>query len=159
MAEPKVLVFFYGSFINRPVLARIPGRDHEELRSRVAHILGVQQGFLSVLRGEPPGMPPDGPPPSFEEPKARAVIGHAGLRDFAAALRPGTLSETVRIPWFPDPPCVITVAEALVQVAMHTAASPRTGHDAAEGLRGRAEDRGLDHLAVEAEAPGPVGLS
>ena len=27
---------------------------------------------------------------------------------------------TVRIPWFPDPPCEITIAEALVQVAMHS---------------------------------------
>ena len=33
---------------------------------------------------------------------------------------PNVLSRTVQIVWFPDPPCVITVAEALVQVAMHT---------------------------------------
>ncbi len=26
----------------------------------------------------------------------------------------------MRIPWFPDPPCIVTVAEALVQVAMHS---------------------------------------
>jgi uncharacterized damage-inducible protein DinB len=65
-------------------------------------------------------MPPDRPPPSFEDLKARAEASHAGLRDFAAALRPESLSVTVRVPWFPDPPCVITVAEALVQVAMHT---------------------------------------
>ena len=32
--------------------AKSPARDHEELRSRVAHILGVQQGFLAMLRGE-----------------------------------------------------------------------------------------------------------
>jgi uncharacterized damage-inducible protein DinB len=100
--------------------AKSPARDHEELRSRVAHILGVQEGFRSILRGEPPTMPPDGPPPSFEDLKARAEASHAGLRDFAAALRPESLSTTVRVPWFPDPPCVITVAEALVQVAMHT---------------------------------------
>jgi uncharacterized damage-inducible protein DinB len=97
-----------------------PARDNEELRSRVAHIVGVQQGFLSVLRGGPPGTPPDGPPPSFEELKAWAATCHAGLRDFAVALRQETLSETVRVPWFPDPPCVVTVAEALVQVALHT---------------------------------------
>jgi uncharacterized damage-inducible protein DinB len=97
-----------------------PARDHEELRRRVAHIVGVQQGFLSVLRGEPPGAPPDGPPTSFEDLRARARASHAALRDFTAALGPEALSRTVRIPWFPDPPCVITVAEALVQVAMHT---------------------------------------
>src|SRR5262249_11947685 len=98
--------------------AKSPARDHEELRARVAHILGVQHGFLSILRGEPPGTPRGGPPPSFEDLKARAVTGHAGLGDFAAALRPEALSEAVRIPWFPDPPCVVTVAEALVQVAL-----------------------------------------
>jgi uncharacterized damage-inducible protein DinB len=97
-----------------------PARDHEEMRRRVGHIVGVQQGFLSVVRGETPGMPPDGPPPTFEQLKSRAETGHAGLRDFTAALKPEELSRTVRIPWFPDPPCVITVAEALVQAAMHT---------------------------------------
>jgi uncharacterized damage-inducible protein DinB len=97
-----------------------PARDHEELRSRVAHILGVQQGFLSILRGEPQAAPPYGPPPPFEDLKARTEASHAGMRDFAAALRPEFLSATVRVPWFPEPPCVITVAEALVQVAMHT---------------------------------------
>ena len=30
-----------------------PARDHEEMRSRAGHIIGVQQGFLSLLRGEP----------------------------------------------------------------------------------------------------------
>jgi hypothetical protein len=37
-----------------------PARDHEELRSRVAHILGVQEGFLSLLRGEPRRCRPTG---------------------------------------------------------------------------------------------------
>jgi uncharacterized damage-inducible protein DinB len=97
-----------------------PARDHEEMRRRVDHFVGVQQGFLSILRGEPPGGPPDGPPSSFEDLKTRAETCHAGLRDFAARLGPGDLSRTVRIIWFPEPPCVITVAEAVVQVAMHT---------------------------------------
>ena len=49
-----------------------PARDHEEMRRRVDHLIGVQQGFLSILRGEGPGRPPDGPPSSFEDLKARA---------------------------------------------------------------------------------------
>ena len=52
--------------------------------------------------------------------KARAQTCHAGLRDFAAALDPAGLERTVRIPWFPEPPCVISVAQALVQLAMHS---------------------------------------
>src|SRR6516225_9775171 len=79
-----------------------PARDHEELRSRVGHIVGVQEGFLAILRGEPPAMPTGGPPPAFEDLKARAETCHASLRDFAAALRPETLSQTVRVPWFPE---------------------------------------------------------
>src|SRR6185295_3187046 len=75
--------------------AKSPARDHEELRSRVGHILGVQQGFLSILRGETPAMPPAGPPPSFDDLKARAKDCHAGLGEFSATLRPETLSETV----------------------------------------------------------------
>jgi uncharacterized damage-inducible protein DinB len=97
-----------------------PARDHEELRRRAAHIIGVQQGFLSVFRGEPPGGPPDGPAPSFEDVKARAETCHVALRDYAAKLDAETLARMVRVPWFPDPPCVITIAEALVQVALHT---------------------------------------
>jgi uncharacterized damage-inducible protein DinB len=112
-AEWANAVFFH-------IWGKSPARDHEELRRRVGHILGVQEGFLAVLRGESPGAPPAGPPPSFEELHRRAPTAHAGLREFAATLRSDSLSYTVRIPWFPDPPCIITVAEALVQVAMHT---------------------------------------
>jgi len=97
-----------------------PARDHEELRSRVGHIVGVQHGFLSILHGEQPGGPPGGPPPTFADLKTRAESVHAGLRDFAASVDAKTLSRTVNVPWFPDPPCIITVAEALVQAAMHT---------------------------------------
>src|ERR1700730_17279059 len=97
-----------------------PARDHEEMRSRVGHIVGVQDGFLAVLRGDTPGGPPGGAPAFFEELKTRAIACHAGLRQFAAGLEAQTLSRTVRIPWFPEPPCIITVAEALVQVGLHT---------------------------------------
>jgi uncharacterized damage-inducible protein DinB len=97
-----------------------PARDHEEMRRRVGHIVGVAHGFLSVFRGEAPGGPPGGPPPTFDELKARAQSVHAGLAEFTATLQLDGLSRTVRIPWFPDPPCVITIAEAVVQVAMHT---------------------------------------
>jgi uncharacterized damage-inducible protein DinB len=97
-----------------------PAREHEEMRRRLAHVIGVQDGFLAVLRGQSPGGPPGGPPPSFVELKSRAETSHRALRDFAASLDANGLSRTVQIPWFPDPPCVLTIAEALVQVAMHT---------------------------------------
>src|SRR5260370_866928 len=70
-AEWANAVFFH-------VWATSPARDHEELRRRVGHVVGVHQGFLSILRGEAPGRPPDGPPPPFDDLKTRAVTGHAG---------------------------------------------------------------------------------
>jgi uncharacterized damage-inducible protein DinB len=112
-AEWANAVFFH-------VWGNSAAREHEDLRRRVGHIIGVQSGFLAVLRGETPGGPPGGPPPSYEELKARAQVCHGGLRDYTAGLQADVLTRTVRIPWFPDPPCVITVAEALVQAAMHT---------------------------------------
>jgi uncharacterized damage-inducible protein DinB len=102
------------------IWGKSPACDHEELRKRVGHIIGVQDGFASVLRGETPGVPPTGPPQSFAELKTRAKASHAGLRELLTNLEEEDLSRIVQIPWFPDPPCMITVAEALVQVAMHT---------------------------------------
>jgi uncharacterized damage-inducible protein DinB len=95
-------------------------RDHEELRQRIRHIIGVQSGFLCVLKGETAAIPPEGAPLSYDDLKTRAISSHAGLREFTASLQPDGLTRTVRVPWFPEPPCIITVAEALVQAAMHS---------------------------------------
>jgi uncharacterized damage-inducible protein DinB len=100
--------------------AKSPARDNEEMRRRVGHVVGVLGGFLSVLRGDPVGAPPEGPPPTFDQLQERAVRVHNDLKEFAGALDNAGLARTVRIPWFPDPPCIITVADALVQGAMHT---------------------------------------
>jgi uncharacterized damage-inducible protein DinB len=95
-------------------------RDHEEMRTRVGHIVGVQGAFVSIFNGEEPGGLPGGPPPTYDELKARAETTHRDLRNFTATQNTESLSQTVHIPWFPDPACVITLGEALVQVAMHT---------------------------------------
>jgi len=100
--------------------AKSPARDHEEMRRRVGHVVGVQEGFLKILKGEAAGGPPSGPPPTFDELNTRAISSHENLRAFAESLDEPALARTVHVPWFPDPPCVVTVAEALVQVAMHT---------------------------------------
>src|SRR5262245_29287216 len=97
-----------------------PAAGHEELRRRVDHIVVVQNVLMSLLSGQPLPGPAGGPPPSFAELKARAQTAHAGLRDFAATMDAEACSRQVQVTFFPDPPCVITAAEAIVQVAMHT---------------------------------------
>src|ERR1700722_5263630 len=93
-----------------------PAREHEELRQRFRHILGVQSGFLCVFRGEAATIPKDEAPPSYDDLKARAIASHASLREFVAALPPDGLARSVQIPWIPDPDFNLTVGEALVQV-------------------------------------------
>jgi uncharacterized damage-inducible protein DinB len=102
------------------VWGKSPAREQEEMRTRVDHIVGVQNAFLSIFKGEGPGRLPGGPPPTFTKLQVRAETSHADLNKFTTNLDSATLSQTIRIPWFQDPPCVITVAQALVQVAMHT---------------------------------------
>jgi len=100
--------------------AASPARDHEDLRRRLEHIIGVQHGFLAMLRGEATGGPSDGPPMSHDDLKAWAKRCHDGWADFATSLDDAALARTIHVAWFPDPPCVVTAAEAIVQVAMHS---------------------------------------
>lgn len=94
-------------------------RDRDEMRERMWHVLFVQEAFLGVLEGHAFEPPPEGPPPSFDELRARFASSHRRLLDLTAGLGEAGLARTVHIPWFPDPPCVIPVGEALIQVALH----------------------------------------
>ncbi len=94
-------------------------RDNEDLRKRLGHLVGVQEGFLKILRAESPGGRHQGPPPSYDDLKLRAQTSHVGLNDFVAELDHEQSERIAHIHWFPDPPCKISVAQALVQVAMH----------------------------------------
>ena len=136
-----------------------PARDLEEMRRRVGHIVGVQHGFLSILRGETPGTPPTGAPPSFDEIKSRAVTTHAGLREFTSTLKAdGSVTDGAS--------SVVSRSSVhhhgcrSARAGGHAlSASPWAVHDAAQGFRRSAAERGLDHLAVEAEACGSVELN
>ena len=134
-------------------------RDLEEMRRRVGHIVGVQHGFLSILRGETPGTPPSGAPPSFDDIKSRAVATHSG---------PSRIHG--------DPESRRSIADSANTVvsgsSLHyhgcrsaragghaLSASPRAVHDAAQGFWRSAPECGLDHLVMEAEAVGSVELT
>src|SRR5262249_22648216 len=89
-----------------------PARDHEEMRRRVEHVVLVREVSLRVLRGGAGAGPRDAPPPSLEERKAGAQPSHAALIALAGSLDAAGLERQLRIPWFPDPPCVISAAGA-----------------------------------------------
>ena len=94
-------------------------QEDEDLRQRVQHMALTQAAFLMVLRGETVVFD-SGDPQSFEALKARTRENHEAFRTLFRATAPDGLGRRVLIPWFPGPPCHITVDEALTQVAMHT---------------------------------------
>ena len=93
------------------------------------------KGSWSVFRGESPGGPPAGPPPSFEDLKTRAETGHADLRDFVADLEPETLVAHGAHPLVPGPALCPHGRRGAGSGRDAHAAPSRPVHDAAEGLR------------------------
>ncbi len=116
--------FFYAWF-KGPV-------EDEELRERWAHILDTAAYFIEIVRGEhdlpwdkiksgevrPPWL--DQPLKSFKELKSLAQANHAKLAATLEQWNEASLEQKVLIPWFPEPPCVINIGEALLQAVMHT---------------------------------------
>jgi len=94
-------------------------QDDEDLRQRVQHMAYTQSAFLMVLRDESVAYDPGAPLPGFAELRARTRDNHAAFQAFFAETQPEGLGRDLVIPWFPGPPCHVTVDEALTQVAMH----------------------------------------
>ncbi len=93
--------------------------EDEDLRKRWNHIATVQEAFLKVLTKRGFQWDAGKPIPSFEALASWVPRNHEGLQAHLATLKETDLGLTLQMPWF-DPPCVITVGEALTQVAMHT---------------------------------------
>ena len=93
--------------------------EDKDLRTRTDHMVSVQEAFLQVLKGDAVAIA-ERPLPAFQELKARCEAGHQVLRALGRGLDAESLAKSVRVPWFPDPPCVIPVADALLQVCLHS---------------------------------------
>ncbi len=93
--------------------------EDEELRTRTDHQVSVQEAFLQVLKGDAVVFP-ERPLPRFQELKARCEAGHQVFKALGHGLDQAALARMVRVPWFPEPPCVISVSDALLQVCMHS---------------------------------------
>lgn len=94
-------------------------RSDLELVTRTHHLLAVQGAFLGVLKGEEalPEAPPQVP---FEGLLARCQRNHEVFGALGRGLDEVALNRIVGVPWFSEPPCQVTVADALVQVCLHS---------------------------------------
>ena len=95
-------------------------QDDPDLLQRMQHTADVQGAFLMVLRGEEVQFPGERPTPEFDRLRALTRANHDAFKALFQSMDPEAISRTVLVPWFPGPPCRVTVAEALTQVAMHT---------------------------------------
>jgi len=93
--------------------------DDEDLRTRTDHLVTTQEAFIKVLKGDEVVLL-EHPLPDFEALKARCEAVHQVFKALGYGLDAASLARTVRVPWFPDPPCVISVSDALLQVCLHS---------------------------------------
>lgn len=93
--------------------------EDEDLRTRTDHLVATQEAFLQVLKGDPVVLP-ERPLPAFVALKARCEANHQVFRALGRGLDDASLARTVCLPWFPEPPCVISVSDALLQVCLHS---------------------------------------
>jgi len=89
-----------------------------ELRMRMDHQVTTQEAFLQVLRGEEVPQS-DRPTADYHELLARCEAAHLELQALLDGLDENGLARQIRVPWFPEPPCVTSLSEALLQVCLH----------------------------------------
>ncbi len=93
--------------------------DDQELRARTDHLVSTQEAFLQVLKGLAVALPEQSLP-ELQALKARCEAGHQAFKALGRSLDEASLARVVRVPWFPEPPCLIPVSDVLLQVCLHT---------------------------------------
>ena len=96
--------------------------NDKAIRDRLHHIALVQRAFLWMIgdRQEAFVITKAEDFPAFDAVLSYARDHHARLAPAIAALTGDRLAESIVVPWFNDPPLSLTVAEALMQGAMHS---------------------------------------
>jgi uncharacterized damage-inducible protein DinB len=98
--------------------------DQGDISKRFRHFHSTQCGYLLLLRGEKVDMRSFisryGDSIPIQTVKQNAIETHLELANFLAELPESKLEEKLFIPWFKDPTFIVTTAQALVQVAMHS---------------------------------------
>jgi uncharacterized damage-inducible protein DinB len=104
----------------RALEARPGALDDPAVRARLHHIQLVELAFLCIAQAFPIV------PTKLSDFVSMAALKHESRRtheDIAVLLGSGAperLAESVTVPWFKEPPVVVTVAEALTQAVMHS---------------------------------------
>jgi uncharacterized damage-inducible protein DinB len=108
----------------RAVEAQPGALDDEHIGKRFRHFHATQHTYLSIVRGEQADIPSlirrYGDSVSMKQVKEHAVETHGEWARFLSELTESRLQEKLHLSWFGDPPLIVTVTQALLQVAMHS---------------------------------------
>ncbi len=90
-----------------------------DVPERLDHSAMTALYFAKLLRGDAITAPPQGVPPVDE---IRAKTRRAGeeLAAWLATATEADLARRITVPWFHNPPCEISAADALLQAVLHT---------------------------------------
>jgi len=101
--------------------AAIPAAlEDDVIRKRLEHILQCERAFLCLARGEEIAVKTVADFPDMEAMRQDYRRYHEEAAAFLDTATEARLGELLSIPWLKDPPARITVAEGLVQAAMHS---------------------------------------
>jgi uncharacterized damage-inducible protein DinB len=94
--------------------------EDDAIRRRLEHILQCERAFLCLARGEEIAAGSLEYFPDMGAMREDYRRYHAEAAAFLDTVTEARLGDALVIPWLKDPPARITVAEALVQAAMHS---------------------------------------
>jgi uncharacterized damage-inducible protein DinB len=106
----------------RAIQAHPPAREDDVIRTRLHHIHIVQRAFRWIVGTRDPAFTMTKPADfaTLADLEAYGRAYHEEMAGFLDTLTPERLDTPIDILWFKDPPLRITVAEALMQCAMHS---------------------------------------
>jgi uncharacterized damage-inducible protein DinB len=108
----------------RAIEAQPGAMDDEHVGKRFRHFHSTQYAYLFLARGEQVDLrnltKRYGDSVPVKEVKEHAIETHREWVRFLHQLSVSRLEEKLLIPWFKDPSFIVTISQALVQVAMHS---------------------------------------
>ncbi|MEW6336961.1 MAG: DinB family protein [Acidobacteriota bacterium] len=95
-------------------------RSSEEIVERFYHLHVVQHAFWMIWQRRRVEVPRQEEMATFEALRPFAAVTHRRIAAYLADASPESLTETLEIPWFRDPPLRVSTGDAMLQVASHS---------------------------------------
>ncbi|MBI4811712.1 MAG: DinB family protein [Ignavibacteriales bacterium] len=92
----------------------------DAIKKRLHHIYEAERAFLLLAQKKQLNRNDFGKTHDMPQLKDLMKHNHLEAAEFMKDITPDQLKEVISIPWFKDPPIIITIEQALTQAAMHS---------------------------------------